>query len=139
MALAHTHNIRVYYEDTDAGGVVYHSNFLKFAERGRCELLRDIGYQCSDIQDTLGMMFVMKHAEINFIKPAFLDEALDVVTSVAEMKNTSFKMRQIVRRDEKPICEMLVTMVCVEPKAIKPVRLPDVLKGAFEQYLESES
>ena len=137
--MEHIFDIRVYYEDTDAGGIVYHSNFLNFAERSRCEMLRDLGYQASDIEKDLGMMFVIKHAEVEYILPAVLDDALQVATTVMQMKNTSFQMRQIVRKKGQDICEMIITAVCVDTNAIKPVRLPDVLRSKFEPYLEKES
>ena len=137
--MQHTIDIRVYYEDTDAGGIVYHSNFLNFAERGRCELLRDLGHEASKVEKEFGMMFVIKHADIEYIAPAVLDDALQVVTTVAEMNNTSFKMRQIVRKDGQDICEMMITAVCVDIKTVKPVRLPDILREQFAPYLEEES
>lgn len=135
---AHTINIRIYYEDTDAGGIVYHSNFLNFAERARCELLRDVGYECSSIEEKLGFLFVVKHADIEYIKPARLDDALTVKTTVESMRNTSFQMRQIVQKDGNDLCNMLVTLVCVETNNIKPVRFPDVLRDKLNQFLESQ-
>ena len=133
---AHTLNIRIYYEDTDAGGIVYHSNFLNFAERARCELLRDVGYECSNIEEELGLLFVVKHADINYIKPAKLDDALQVKTTVEAIRNTSFKMRQIVQKDGTDLCDMLVTLVCVETKNIKPVRFPDILREKLDQFID---
>ena len=135
----HKFDIRVYYEDTDAGGIVYHSNFLNFGERSRCELLRDLGHQCSQIEEELGMMFVLKHADIEYIQPAMLDDALQVVTSVESIKNTSFKMRHITRKNGQDICKMLVTLVCVDTKTIKPVRFHDILREQFKPYLEKET
>lgn len=132
---AHTTNFRIYYEDTDAGGIVYHSNFLKFAERGRCEMLRDLGYECSKFEENLGMMFVLKHADIEYIKPAMLDDFLEVETMVASMRNSSFQMRQAVHKDGQEICTMLITLVCVDTKTIKPIRLPDVLREKFKPYM----
>jgi len=132
--IAHSIDIRIYYEDTDAGGIVYHSNFLNFAERARCELLRDVGYECSTIENELGLLFVVKHADINYIKPARLDDALQVKTTVEAMRNTSFQMRQIVQKNGTDLCNMLVTLVCVETKHIKPVRLPDILRNKLNQF-----
>lgn len=131
----HSINFRVYYEDTDAGGIVYHSNFLKFAERGRCEMLRDLGYECSKLEEDLGMMYVLKHADIEYIKPAMLDDLLEVETMVESMRNTSFQMRQIIHKDGQEICTMLITLVCVDTKTIKPVRLPDILREKFKPYM----
>jgi len=134
----HSTSFRVYYEDTDAGGIVYHSNYLKFAERGRCEMLRSFDLECSSIEEKLGMMFVLKHADIEYIKPAMLDDFLEVQTMVASMRNTSFQMRQIVHKDGQEICSMLITLVCVDTKTIKPVRLPDILREKFEPYIIME-
>ena len=135
---AHTTSFRVYYEDTDAGGIVYHSNYLKFAERGRCDMLRDLGLECSTITEKLGMMFVLKHADIEYLKPAALDDLLEVQTMVESMRNTSFQMRQIVHKDDEEICNMLITLVCVDANAIKPIRLPEILREKFEPYLIQE-
>ena len=134
----HSTFFRVYYEDTDAGGIVYHSNFLKFAERGRCEMLRDFGLECSTITEELGMMFVLKHADIEYKQPAMLDDLLEVHTAVASMRNTSFQMRQTVHKNGKELCSMLITLVCVDANVIKPVRLPDILREKFEPYMIME-
>jgi len=135
---AHKTDIRIYYEDTDAGGIVYHSNFLNFAERARCELMRSIGYECSTIEDELGLLFAVKAAEIDYIKPAKLDDALTVKTNVETLRNTSFQMRQIVQKDGQDLCNMLVTLVCVETKDIRPVRLPDILREKLNTFLSPE-
>lgn len=132
----HTIDIRVYYEDTDAGGIVYHSNYLNFAERSRCELLRDLGHECSKIDDELGMMFVLKRADIDYIAPAQLDDALQVKTSIKKMNNTSFVMQHNIQKNTQDICRIAVTLVCVDTKTIKPVRLPDILREEFKPYLE---
>ncbi len=134
----HSISFRVYYEDTDAGGIVYHSNYLKFAERGRCELLRELGHECSYLEEELHMMYVLKHADIDYIKPAMLDDLLEVQTSIAFMRNTSFQMRQNVLKNGEDICRMLVTLVCVDTKTIKPVRLPDILREKLEPYIIME-
>ncbi len=135
----HVIDIRVYYEDTDAGGIVYHSNYLNFAERARCEMMRDLGHQCSTLHDEAGVMFVLKAAELDYIAPSKLDDALQVATTVAYMKNTSFQLHQNVRKDGKDICRMIVTLVCVNTDTIKPVRLPDELRTKLEPYLKSEA
>ena len=135
----HIVDIRVYYEDTDAGGIVYHSNYLNFAERARCEMMRDLGHQCSELHDGIGVMFVVAHAELEYLAPSKLDDALQVATSVKYMKNTSFQLHQNVRKDGKDICRMVVTLVCVNTDTIKPVRLPNELRSKFEPYLITEA
>ncbi|MCB1531302.1 MAG: tol-pal system-associated acyl-CoA thioesterase [Alphaproteobacteria bacterium] len=134
--MKHKFPIRVYYEDTDAGGIVYHSNFLNFCERARCEMLRDLGYQVTKIAKDFGLMFVIKHADVEYISPGRLDDSLEVVTSIADIKNTSFKMTQIVEKSGQILCKILITVVCVDIQSVKPVRLPDELRTAFDPYLE---
>ena len=135
----HLIDIRVYYEDTDAGGIVYHSNYLNFAERARCELMRELGHECSSLHKEMGMMFVLKHAELDYSAPAFLDDALQVATTVSYMKNTSFQLHQNVRKGGSDICRMIVTLVCVDANTIKPMRLPDNLRAKLEPYLKTEA
>ncbi len=131
---------RVYYENTDAGGIVYHGQYLNFAERGRTEFLRHVGYQSSTLVNEQGIMFVARFLDINYFTPAYLDDLLEVHTSIAELKNTSFTMRQtFFRHKEKvqeKIAELKVTLVCVNADSIKPVRVPDGIRTAFEAYLE---
>lgn len=128
--------IRVYYEDTDAGGVVYHANYLKFAERGRTEFLRTLGYQNSDLEKNLGILFVVRHIDIEYLKPGRLDDALELHTSILDLKNSSFVMKQSVFRGKEMIADLKVAIVCVDRNVFRPVRIPaDVLEG-FQTYRE---
>lgn len=131
---------RVYYENTDAGGIVYHAQYLHFAERGRTELLRAIGYESSKLVHEHGIMFVARHVDLNYYSPAYLDDLLEVRTSVSALKNSSFTMRQSFFRQkdgvEEKLAEVMVTLVCVRANDIKPVRVPDMLREKFEEYLE---
>jgi len=135
--MSHTIDIRVYYEDTDAGGVVYHSNYLNFAERGRTEFLRAAGFTNSDIAKDHNLLFVVRKAEVDYLLPAHLDDALTLETSIEYMKNSSFAMRQKLYRhknaaNEMLISDMCVTLVCVDTQKYRPVRIPDFIKNAFE-------
>lgn len=138
--MEHKLDIRVYYESTDAGGVVYHANYLNFAERGRTEFLRHIGHENSGLTKEFGTIFVVRHIEIDYLKPAVLDDLLSVHTSVATIKNSSFVMNQKVYKqntpDNKPelLSDMKVTLVCVDANTIKPIRLPAVVRDEFEKY-----
>lgn len=132
----HTLNVRIYYEDTDAGGIVYHANYLNFGERARCELLRELDLECSKLVEKAGLMFVVKHADIEYIRPAVLDDALQVLTTVERMKNTSFVVRHIVQKDGENICEMHVTLVCIDANSFKPISMPETIRSGFEPYLE---
>ncbi len=153
--MKHNIPIRVYYEDTDAGGVVYHANYLKFAERGRTEFLRALGYENNSLKKNQGIIFVVRHMSIDYLKPSVLDDLLSLETTIETMKNTSFTMHQTVYRscDEKVgggsiidddnrqekrelICDMHVALVCVDIDNIKPARIPDGVKRAFSKYLE---
>ncbi len=144
--MKHKIPIRVYYEDTDAGGVVYHANFLKFAERGRTEFLRAVGFENTELKKNKGMIFVVRRIEVDYHKPAFLDDPLIMQSSIEAMKNTSFTMHQSVFREktaenglseEELICDMRVVLVCVDTEKIQPVRLPEEVRQAFLNYKEN--
>jgi len=135
--LKHSIDIRVYYEDTDAGGIVYHAQYLNFAERGRTEFLRNIGFQCSDVHNDLGLIFVVRKIEIDYLKTAHLDDLLQLETTIFEIKNSSFIMHQRAVRDGEVIADMKVIIVSVDTKEYKPVRLPKNIKEAFQSYLET--
>lgn len=129
-------DFRVYYEDTDAGGVVYHARYLHFAERGRTELLRSLGYENQQLRDTQGIVFVVRNLDIHFIKPAQLDDMLTVKTTVSKIKNSSFVMNQHIMHGEDSIADINVLLVCVEDQNFKPVRMPEKIKEAFLKYQE---
>ncbi len=133
----HTTDIRIYYEDTDAGGVVYHANYLKFAERGRTEFLRATGFENSVLHEEQNIIFVVRHIDINYFKTAHLDDMLKLETTITDLKNTSFIMHQRVLKDDEIITDMHVVLVCVDTKNYKPVRLPENIKEAFQTYTET--
>jgi acyl-CoA thioester hydrolase len=135
----HKMDIRIYYEDTDAGGVVYHANYLNFAERGRTEFLRELGHQNSELERDFGVLFVVKHIDIEYAKPAFLDYQLRMESVITEMKNSSFIMQQTLyceSRDNELISDMRVALVTVDTNTIKPVRLPEIIRTEFSKFLE---
>jgi acyl-CoA thioester hydrolase len=138
--MSHTIPIRIYYEDTDAGGIAYHASFIRFCERGRSEFLRNIGFTNSSLTRELGTFFVARHLEADYLKPALLDDLLLLETSIIEMKNTSFVMRQVMSKEiqgkQEIICEVKVTLVCVSANGIKPVRIPEKLREKFEEHKE---
>ena len=119
--------VRVYYEDTDAGGVVYHANYLGYFERGRTEFLRDLGLSVRDLHEW-GYIFPVVRLEIDYRAPAVLDDLLRVATEVLEVGKTSFTLGQQVLRaiDGKVLADGRVTLVCVGP-GMKPKRLPEEL------------
>ena len=119
--------IRVYYEDTDAGGVVYNANYLKFAERGRTEYLRELGHNQRDILTEFNIFLVVRHAEIDYRAPARLDDLLDLATEITDLGNTSLTMKQTIRCGETILAEMKVIIVAMTPTG-KAVRIPPHLR-----------
>ncbi len=114
--------ITIYYEDTDAGGVVYHSNYLKFFERARTEMLRAIGVsQQVLLEQRIG--FVVRHAEIDFKQGARLDDQLTVVTSIAELKKASLTFcQELVNPEGQLLCKAIVKVACIDNEKMKPKR-----------------
>ncbi|MDV7103876.1 tol-pal system-associated acyl-CoA thioesterase [Vibrio sp. TH_r3] len=116
--------VTIYYEDTDAGGVVYHSNYLKFFERARTELLRDKGISQHDLlAQNIG--FVVRHIDIDFMQGAKLDDQLMVVTRVAELKKASIVFcQEIVNLEQRTLCKAIVKVACVNSEKMKPQAIP---------------
>jgi len=115
--------IRVYYEDTDAGGVVYYANYLKYFERARTEWLRRLGVNQSQLAETERRLFVVKSVEIQYRRPAKLDDELIIHTDVTRMKRASIQFEQrAVCRDEL-LCEASVTVCCVDADSFRPIEL----------------
>ena len=121
--------VRVYYEDTDTGGIVYHANYLKFLERARTEWLRRIGVEQSALKQELGIMFAVHSLEIAFHKPARFDDLLEVETRLGGHKNVSLVFdQQIVHRDGErqsdTLCSASVTCVCLDRESMRPRAIP---------------
>ncbi|HEY1095894.1 MAG TPA: tol-pal system-associated acyl-CoA thioesterase [Alphaproteobacteria bacterium] len=133
MTTPHSHSIRVYYEDTDAQGIVYHTNYLKFAERARTEMLRAVGFNHADLARDEGIVFVMRKAEIDYMAPAKLDDELEVHTSVANIGNASITLEQNIRRNDATLVACRVVLVCISSDG-KPVRVPLAARQAFATH-----
>jgi acyl-CoA thioester hydrolase len=130
--MSHNVQIRVYYEDTDAGGIVYYANYLKFCERGRTECLRSLGFENKSLMDNEGVLFVVHHIEADYARPARLDDLLTVETAVADARNAGFTMKQEIRRGGDVIFNMAVDLACISKEG-RPVRLPAAVRKALEQ------
>lgn len=126
---------RVYYEDTDAGGVVYYANYLRFAERGRSELLRSLGFENNSLWEKENCGFVVKRLDADYKKPSRLDDVLIVETIVKTVKNSSFEMYQSIIRGQDIIFSMNVTLACIGTD-YRPCRLPAAVKNALGDALE---
>ncbi|MGB4812234.1 MAG: tol-pal system-associated acyl-CoA thioesterase [Methylophilaceae bacterium] len=123
--------IRVYYEDTDAGGVVYHSNYLNFMERARTEWLRAMGFEQTALKDNLGVIIVIHSVSIVFKSPARLNDAVMVHCKLVKAEHASIKMTQIITRDGVQLVEAQVKAVFVDVVSFKPVSIPLLIKAAM--------
>ena len=128
----HTCEYRVYYEDTDAGGIMYHAQYISWCERARAEYLRDIGLQSSTIYDDTGVLFVVRHLNADYFKPARLDQLLRVESTLKEMKNSSFILNQSIFCQDSMLFSMTVTLVCVDGNA-RPVRIPETVREKLQE------
>ena len=126
------HRCRVYYEDTDAGGVVYYVNYLKFMERARTERLRHLGFSQSQLAED-NLLFVVHSSEARYHAPARLDDALRVTAQVLELNRASLRFVQQVWRenDETLLCEGQFLVACVRTNSLKPRAIPETLRAAF--------
>lgn len=124
------HEIRVYWEDTDAGGIVYYANYLKFAERARTEWLRTLGFEQQGLRDSHQVLIVVKRAEVDYLRPAKLDDLLTIDTQLQEQSKLRMTMRQIIMRGEETLAKVLVELVCVNIHG-RPTPFPESLSSAF--------
>jgi acyl-CoA thioester hydrolase len=133
----HRQAIRVYFEDTDAAGIVYYANYLKFAERARTDMLRDLGISHAEMMKRDGLVLVVRRCEIDYLKPARLDDLLTVETEAAKLGGASVDLRQRVLRDNDVLADLKVLVVCIGPDG-RPARIPDYLRGALPRMTQSE-
>ena len=127
------HKIKVYYEDTDSGGVVYYANYLKFLERARTEALFSIGYSNKKIKDNFGFLIIVKACNIEYKKSAHLEDELTVRSFVKSITKTSFFMNQIITKGDDVIVEAQTHLVFVNTEG-KPVKIPDEIYSKFKPY-----
>ncbi|KQT80582.1 tol-pal system-associated acyl-CoA thioesterase [Methylobacterium sp. Leaf466] len=131
---AHRLSVRVYYEDTDFSGFVYHANYLRYMERGRTELLRALAMEQADLQREADLVFVVRRMGLDFLKPARMDDVLDVVTMPGELRGASMPMTQEVRRGGEVLVRAEVVVAAVRNG--RAVRLPDALRQALSRQPE---
>ena len=127
------HNVKVYYEDTDAGGVVYYANYLKYLERARTEALSTIGLSNIQIKEKFGALLIVKSCNIEYKKSAQLEDELKIRSFVKSITKTSFFMNQIITIGDKTIVEAQVHLVFVNEKG-KPVKVPEIIFDNFKPY-----
>lgn len=127
---AHLFPVRVYWEDTDAGGLVYHANYLKFAERARTEMLRTLGFSQERLRGDSGIVLVVRRSAVDFLAPARLDDDLIVATRLAGQAGATLDLDQEVRRDGMPLVRLSSRIACLGPSG-RPTRLPSQLRAAL--------
>jgi acyl-CoA thioester hydrolase len=133
---AHLYNLRVYWEDTDAGGLVYHANYLKFAERARTEMLRHFGIEQEKLRGEVGLLFVVRRLVAEYLQPARLDDELAVATEVTRLGGASLELGQEVRRGDRPLVRLALRIACLGRDG-KPRRLPAAIAAAFASLNKS--
>ncbi len=127
--------VRVYFENTDAGGVVYHAEYLKFMERARTEWLRHLGFDHQALGRVHKAVFVVTSAAIDFVKPARLDDTLAVSVRLESLGKVRCVFNQEVRREDEVLVRAKVSVACVAAESFKPVEIPDPLKRKMEAAL----
>lgn len=125
---------RIYYEDTDAGGVVYHASYLRFLERARTEMLREKMFEQHKLSENK-ILFAVQGLEIKYIKPAYLDDLLNITTSIEQQQPTRLYFKQTIHRssDQTLITVATVTVVCVSPPPFRVQKIPPFIKNLVEE------
>ena len=116
--------IRVYYEDTDAGGVVFYANYLKFFERARTEMLRARGFEQDELIAEQGVIFVVRSVQVDYLKPARFNEQIDVSAEVTQAKKTSFLFAQEISRGDDLLCKSEIRIACLDAQSMRPKAIP---------------
>ena len=128
------HTIKIYYEDTDSGGVVYYANYLKFLERARSEAIYSLDLSNKLLLDKHGALIIVKTCNIDYIKPAKFEDNLKIISIIKSINKASFVMKQIIKRENDMICEAEVRLVVVNKKG-KPIKIPKILENRFKNFL----
>ena len=131
----HVLPLRVYYEDTDAAGIVYHANYLKFAERARTELLRLLALDQSDLVRDQGLAFAVTDCRVRYRAPAKLDDMLEVRSRLTALGGATLTAAQAIRRAGQPLAELEVRVACVRRDG-RPARIPGALRAALQPYCQ---
>lgn len=127
-------SLRVYYEDTDAGGVVYHSKYLNFMERARSEWLRRLGFEQDVLRAGQNLLFTVRKVDIDYLKPAFFNELLEIHSRVTDERRVSLVFEQIVyNRSSEMICRADVVIVCINANKMKPAAIPENILTELRQ------
>ncbi|WP_428536751.1 YbgC/FadM family acyl-CoA thioesterase [Rhodopila sp.] len=128
---SHRYSLRVYYEDTDAGGVVYHANYLRYAERARTEALRDAGIPHAELVERFGLLFMVYRAEIDYPRPALVDDVLVVDTETMDVGGATVLLRQTILGPNGVCATLRIRLACVRIGGNKPARIPAEWRAAM--------
>jgi acyl-CoA thioester hydrolase len=128
---AHAFAIRVYFEDTDAGGMAYHAAYLRWAERARTEALRDLHMPHQDMIERHNSLLVVRRVEVEYAAPARLDDSLVVETRVLVVRGVTMRLDQRMRRDETTLAALTIELACVDRASLRPRRIPEPWRSAF--------
>ena len=131
MAKKFSFTVKVYYEDTDAGGVVYYANYLKYLERARSEAIYSLDFTNSNLLESHGILLIVKSCNIEYKKPAKFEDSLKIISEIKSFTKTSFIMKQIISRDHEIISDADIHLVSVDKNG-KPSKLPEDLKKKLE-------
>ena len=128
MSKQFKHKVKIYYEDTDAGGVVYYANYLKYLERARSEAIYSLGLTNTNLQKDHDTLIIVKSCNIEYKKPAKFEDELEIISSILSKSRTSFTMLQIIKKNEEIISEATVQLVTVNKEG-KPIKIPEILNN----------
>ena len=138
MSAEFSHKLRVYIEDTDAGGIVYYVNYLKFMERARTEFMRSLGFGKNSIFN-YNLMFVVRDVAVTYMLPARLDDELEATASIARLRGAVIVFHQSVRRGDEVLARGEVTIACVDRAEMKPRRLPPEMAARLQLTQQAEA
>jgi acyl-CoA thioester hydrolase len=131
MKNAFVMSVRVYYEDTDAGGVVYHANYLNFFERARTEMLRELGFEQNQLRDDYGIIFAVRAMQIDYLRPARFNDLLHVSATIVELKKASLVFEQTIKNGDANLCTCHCRVACIDVSKMQPTAIPDFLLKQF--------
>lgn len=120
--------VRVYYEDTDGGGVVYHANYLRFMERARTEWLRSLGFEQTALRDEFKLLFVVREIRLKYLRPAGFNDAIEVVSCLHHVGRSLLEFEQSILRGDELLTEARVEVVCVDAERFKPAAIPAFIR-----------
>ena len=127
-------NLKIYYEDTDAGGVVYYANYLKFLERARSEAIYELGFSNTQLKKEFGILIIVKSCKIEYKKPTMFEDKLSILTIINKITKTSFIMKQDIKRNEELVASADIHLVSVNLDG-KPTKIPEKLRNKLNEYV----